>query len=127
MKLFLTLATILAIAAGSLHANSSRSASFYLNTPEKYEGQKITVYAAFVNRRAAVENLNGVLFSAYTMSRNGDDTSYIEVLVPKEKAESFARRYGTDFKYQNGEPRKLSMRGILRQINDSWYLDFGGE
>ena len=127
MKLFLTLATILAIAAGSLHANSSRSASFYLNTPEKYEGQKITVYAAFVNRRAAVDNLNGVLFSAYTMSRNGDDTSYIEVLVPKEKAESFARRYGTDFKYQNGEPRKLSMRGVLRQMNDAWYLDFGGE
>ena len=127
MKLFLTLATILVIAAGSLHANSSRSASFYLNTPEKYEGQKITVYAAFVNRRAAVDNLNGVLFSAYTMSRNGDDTSYIEVLVPKEKAESFARRYGTDFKYQNGEPRKLSMRGVLRQMNDAWYLDFGGE
>ena len=127
MKLFLTLASILAIAAGSLHANSSRSASFYLNAPEKYEGQKITVYAAFVNRRAAVEDLDGVLFSAYTMSRNGDDTSYIEVLVPKEKAESFARRYGTDFKYQNGEPRKLSMRGVLRQMNDAWYLEFGGE
>jgi hypothetical protein len=127
MKLFLTLATILAIAAGSLHANSTRSASFYLNTPEKYENKKITLYTAFVSRRAAVEDLNGVLFSAYTMSRNGDDTSYIEVLVPKEKVESFARRYGTDFKYQNGEPRKLSMRGVLRQINDTWYLDFGGE
>lgn len=127
MKLILILTTILATAAGSLHANSSRSASFYLNTPEKYEGQKITVYAAFVNRRAAVEDLNGVLFSAYTMSRNGDDTSYIEVLVPKDKVEAFARRYGTDFKYQNGEPRKLSLRGILRQINDTWYLEYGGE
>lgn len=127
MKLILILTAILATAAGSLHANSSRSASFYLNTPEKYEGQKITVYAAFVNRRAAVEDLNGVLFSAYTMSRNGDDTSYIEVLVPKDKVEAFARRYGTDFKYQNGEPRKLSLRGILRQINDTWYLEYGGD
>ena len=127
MPTLLPILVTLALAAGSLHANSSRSASFYLNTPEKYEGQKITVYAAFVNRRAAVEDLNGVLFSAYTMSRNGDDTSYIEVLVPKDKVESFARRYGTDFKYQNGEPRKLSMRGVLRQMNDAWYLEFGGE
>lgn len=127
MKTLLTILTTVALAAGHLHANSSRSASFYLNTPEKYEGQKITVYAAYVYRRAAIDNLNGVLFSAYTMSRDGDDTSYIDVLVPKEKVEAFARRYGTDFKYQNGEPRKLSMRGVLRQVKDTWYLEFGGE
>lgn len=127
MKLFLTLASILAIAAGSLHANSSRSASFYLNAPEKYEGKKITLWAAYVNRQGAIDDFDGVIYSAYTMSRDDDDTAYIDVLVPKDKTESFARKYGGDFKYQNDKIRKLALRGVLRQINDAWYLEYGAE
>lgn len=104
-------------------ANSTRDAQFYLNSPEKYKGKQITLYAAFVTRRGKVPDLNGVEFLAYTMSRDGDQTSYISVLVPNAKADSFARRYGTDFKYQNGSPRKLSMRGFLREIDDTWFLE----
>jgi hypothetical protein len=42
--------------------------------------------------------------------------------------DAFARRYGTDFKRQaDYKVRKLSMRGVLSQINDIWYLDMTGE
>ena len=59
------------------------------------------------------------------MDRDDKSTSYINVLVPQSKAESFARRYGTDFKYQAGYVvRKLSMRGVLKQIDDNWYLEY---
>jgi len=62
------------------------------------------------------------------MSRDEDETSYIHVLVPKSKADAFARRYGTDFKRQaDYKVRKLSMRGVLSQINDIWYLDMTSE
>lgn len=127
MKPLLFILATLVLAAGHLHANSSRSASFYLNTPEKYEGQKITLYVAEVDRQAALDGFDGVLFSAYTMTRDGDESSFIDVLVPKDKADSFARRYGSDFKWVNGKPRLLSMRGVLRQVKDSWYLELGGE
>lgn len=123
----LAIAAALVCLTGALYANSNRSAQFYLNSPEKYEGKTIVLWTAFVNRRGKIDDLKGVEFSAYTMSRDGDDTSYISVLVPEEKAESFARRYGTDFKYQAGEPRKLAMRGVLRQIRDFWFLEYGAE
>jgi len=121
MKLFLTLATILAIAAGVLHANSTRSASFYLNAPQKYEGKKITLYVAFVKREADSQ------YSAYTVSRDGDETAYIDVLLSKDKTESFARKYGSDFKYQNGKIRTRPMSGILSQVEGRWFLAYGVE
>jgi len=127
MKLLFTTLAALVLAASFAAANSTRDAQFYLNNPEKYEGQKIVLYTAHVRRQAATEDGSKVIFSAYTMSRDEDETSYIDVLVPKAKAESFAKRYGTDFKYQGDKVRKLSMRGILRQINDIWFLDMTAE
>jgi hypothetical protein len=115
------------LGAFSIHAiaNTTRDAQYYLNTPEKFENKPITLYVAFVRRSGAVDVKDSVLFSAYTMDRDDKSTSYINVLVPQSKAESFARRYGTDFKYQTGYVvRKLSMRGILKQIEDSWYLEY---
>jgi hypothetical protein len=120
-KIFSTLFAIL-IAATCASANSTRDAQFYLNSPEKYEGKKITLYTAFVQRQGLTNDEAAVIFSAYTMTRDEDETSYIHVVVPKAKAESFARRYGTDFKYQGGKIRKLSMSGTLEQIKDIWYL-----
>lgn len=107
-----------------LQANNMKSASFYLNAPEKYEDKKITVYVAFVDRVAAMEGIDGVLYSAYTMSRDDSDTSYIYVLVPKDKAESFVRRYGSDFTYSGGNIRKLMLSGTLKNANDTWYLKY---
>ena len=116
---------LLAFVTVPLQANSMKSASFYLNAPEKYEDKKITVYAAFVTREGAIESRDGVLYSAYTMSRDNNDTSYINVLVPTDKTESFARRYGSDFLYSGGNIRKLSLSGILRSVNDTWFLEYG--
>jgi len=127
MKLLFATLAALVLAAGISTANSTRDAQYYLNSPEKYENQKIVLYTAHVRRQAATEDGSKVIFSAYTMSRDEDETSYIDVLVPKAKAESFAKRYGTDFKYQGDKVRKLSMRGILRQINDIWFLDMTAE
>lgn len=61
------------------------------------------------------------------VSHRFSESSFIDVLVPKEKADHFAIRYGSDFKYVNGKPVLRSMRGVLRQINDAWFLEFGGE
>ena len=116
---------LLAFVTVPLQANNMKSASFYLNAPEKYEDKKITVYAAFVTRAGAIESRDGVLYSAYTMSRDNNDTSYINVLVPTDKTESFARRYGSDFFYSGGNIRKLSLSGILRSVNDTWYIEYG--
>jgi len=121
MRLFLILVTILVFAAGVLHANSTRSASFYLNAPQKYEGKKITLYVAFVKRDADSQ------YSAYTVSRDGDETAYIDVLLSKDKTESFARKYGSDFKYQNGKIRTRPMSGILSQVEGRWFLAYGVE
>jgi hypothetical protein len=119
--------TLIFLGAISIHAiaNTTRDAQFYLNNPEKFENKAITLYVAFVHRVSAVKEKESILFSAYTMDRDDSSTSYINVLVPESKAESFARKYGTDFKYQVGYVvRKLSMRGVLKQINDSWYLEY---
>ena len=124
--LFSTLAALL-IAASFAQANSTRDAQCYLNNPEKYEGQKIVLYTAFVQRQRVTDDGAAVIFSAYTMSRDEDETSYIHVVVPKAKADAFARRYGTDFKYQGDKIRKLSMRGTLEQIDDTWFLDMTAE
>jgi len=127
MKLLFSTLAALVLAATLAKANSTRDAQFYLNTPEKYEGKKIVLYTAHVRRQASSQDGSKVIFSAYTMSRDEDDTSYIDVLVPKDKADAFERRYGTDFKYQGDKVRKVSMRGTLEQINDIWYLDMTGE
>lgn len=128
MKRLLTALATLLITSIIASANSTRDAQFYLNTPEKYEGKKLVLYTAFVQRQGATDDGSKIIFSAYTMSRDEDETSYINVLVPKSKADAFARRYGTDFKRQGDyKVRKLSMRGTLEQINDIWYLDMTGE
>ena len=116
---------LLAFVTVPLQANNMKSASFYLNTPEKYENKKITVYVAYVYRAGAIESRDGVLYRAYTMSRDDRDTSFINVLVPTDKTESFARRYGSDFLYSGGNIRKLSLSGILRSVNDTWFLEYG--
>jgi hypothetical protein len=127
MKLLFTALTALVLAASFANANSTRDAQFYLNAPDKYEGKKIVLYAAYVQRQLVTDDGAAVIFSAYTMSRDEDETSYIYVVVPKAKADSFARRYGTDFKYQGDKVRKLSMRGTLEQIDGNWFLDMTTE
>ena len=119
IALLIALAAFLEVSSG----NSTRSAQYYLNNPEKWEGKKIVLYTSHVTRQAALDN-DFILFSAYTMSRDDDESAYISVLVPKAKADQFARRFGADMKFQNGDVKKMAMPGILRQKNDTWFLVF---
>lgn len=127
MKKYIASLLALIFVTSQLLANNTRSAQFYLNTPEKYEGKMIVLYTAFVQRRIAVPEGEKVIFLAYTMSRDNRDTCYINVIVPKDRADEFARRYGTDFNYVGGQIRKMAMPGILRQHNDVWFLEFGSK
>lgn len=113
--------------AFSTLANNMRSAQYYLNTPEQFEGKMIVLYTACVTRTAAVHEAEKVIFSAYTMSRDDNDTSFIDVIVPKDKANEFARKYGEDLTYVGSKIKKMAMPGILRQHNDFWFLEFGSK
>jgi hypothetical protein len=104
---------------------SDQSADYYLNSPEKYVGKKITLYTAYVNRTTSFKEFNGVLFRAYTMGfSNQNDSSFIDVLVPKEKADSFAKRYGSSMNYNGnfGKVKTSPMAGIFKQAGDIFYL-----
>lgn len=114
------------------NAQDSRTADYYLNAPEKYLDKQIALNCAFVKRQSEpLKNAKGVIFSAYTMSNrvNSSATSYIVVLVPEDKAESFARRYGIDFKYTSGiyKPKVQPLVGIFKKAGDSdsptYYLE----
>lgn len=115
------------LAAPLIKANTTRSAQYYLNTPEKFEGKNIVLYTAYVLRRAALDKSDSVFFSAYTMSRDENDTAFINVVVPKSEAEKFAKKYGSSLFQQNNQIRKLPMAGVFRQINDIWFLDYGAK
>jgi hypothetical protein len=124
MKKSVFFLALLALSFQGLSANTTKSASFYLNSPEKWEGKKITLYTAYVKRQAAMEKSGDILFSAYTMSRDNMDTSFIYVVVPKDRADFFASRYGPSMQYQAREIKKTPMTGILRQVNDTWFLEY---
>ena len=127
---------IFAVAMFSLtlasNAQESRTADYYLNAPERYLDKQIALNCACVTRKSEpLKNSKGIIFSAYTMSNRQDSSasSYITVLVPEDKAESFARRYGSDFKYTGASysPRVLPLVGIFKKAGDSdspaYYLE----
>jgi len=112
------------VALNSVFAGT-QSAAYYLNTPEKFLGKKITLYTVSVERSGAIDNLDGVLFQVYTMGYNDDyDTKWAYVLVPKEKADAFARRYGQamNFNGSMGKTKRLPMTCVLKQTGDQFYF-----
>lgn len=117
--LLVTLVFIKSILAGT------QSADYYLNTPEKYLGKKITLYTAYVGREGSIDNVNGVIFQAYTIGYNDEfDTSITYVLVPNEKADTFARRYGhkLNFNGSMGKIKRLPMTCVLKKAGDKFYF-----
>jgi hypothetical protein len=127
---------IFAVAMFSLtltsNAQESRTADYYLNAPERYLDKQIALNCACVTRKSEpLKNSKGIIFSAYTMSNreSSSATSYITVLVPEDKAESFARRYGSDLKYSSASysAKVLPLVGIFKKAGDSdspiYYLE----
>lgn len=121
----LTIIFLLTFAVFNSVFAGTQSAAYYLNTPEKYLGKKITLYTTSVERSGAIENLDGVLFQAYTMGYNDEfDTKWAYVLVPKEKASAFARRYGQTMNFNGsmGKIKKVPMTCVLRQAGNQYYF-----
>ena len=112
------------VALNSLFAGT-QSAAYYLNTPEKYLGKKITLYTTSVERSGAIDHLDGVLFQAYTMGYNDNyDTKWAYVLVPQAKADAFARRYGQKLNFNGsmGKIKRLPMSCVLKQAGNQFYF-----
>ena len=99
-------------------AQTTRSADFYLNAPEKYLGKQITLPTAYVSRWDKTESGDTVIFSAYTVGRAGSDSGFITVAVPAQKAESFARRYGHTSRWNHAGIDTRLLRGVLRKFPD---------
>jgi hypothetical protein len=123
----LTFHFVLAILSSvvSLFANG-KDAQHYLNIPEKYLGRTIVLNATSV-RRVEWRNadaLDGVFYQAYTTNINQNATSFITVLVPKDKTENFARRFGSDSKYMNGRYKTSQLVGKLRKSPSDIFLDY---
>lgn len=130
LKAFIPMKTKFAFLAALILALNSlfagiQSADYYLNSPEKYVGKKITLYTAYVNRATAFKEFDGVLFRAYTMGYNDQsDSSSIYVVVPKSNADNFARRYGSNLNFNGsmGKIKTLPMSGTFKQADDIFYL-----
>ncbi len=109
-------------------AEDTRVASYYLNNPEKYDGQKITLNCSYVKRDTET-SLGGAVavFRAYTASKNNNtfQTSEINVRVPIDVAEKFVHKYGSDMKYDyNYNYSTRPMTGIFKKDGSSYYLEY---
>lgn len=109
-------------------AEDTRVASYYLNSPEKYDGQKITLNCSYVRRDTGSSASGAVaVFHAYTASKNNNNfqTAEITVHVPMDAAEKFARKYGSDTKYDyNYNYSTRPMTGIFKKDGSSCYLEY---
>ena len=86
-----------------IRAQDYRQADYYLNTPEKYEGKKITLSRSHVKRLpATAESGKDANFWAYTASRNDYKFGSILVLVPADAADTFSKKYGFGREYGAG-------------------------
>lgn len=123
-------------------AEDLRVASHYLNNPEKYVGQKITLTCAYVTKNSSTSShrsySNGqseptenkvsgmVSFSAYTVSKTTYlDSASINVQVPDSEVEKFLRKYGTNPRWDAGGGNSTRpMTGIFKKGEASYYLEY---
>lgn len=104
-------------------AQESRVASYYTERPTSYLGKKITVNCAYVKR--STEHAESVNFRACTATRRDGKSSFILVRVPKEKADTFAKKYGFALEYDNqGEVNTRPLSGILMEDNGVLLIDY---
>ncbi|GAB4170170.1 MAG: hypothetical protein Fur0032_08960 [Terrimicrobiaceae bacterium] len=110
MKAKLLTATILALAAVNLWADSKRTAEFLLSDPKTYEGREVTLDVAMVRPVQWVSPLpDYAFFHAMTIDRtDGKGGGAILVALPTSESAAFAKKYGTDFEGRNN---KTTLRG----------------
>ncbi len=119
----LSLAVTLTTAFGQ-----QRSFDEYEGRPEKFLNQEVTLGVQSAERISIphwADNAllgDSIFFRVYTMGRG--TRSFCEVLVPKEEAESFFRRYNTETMLEHYKTRPL--RGVFLQFGDAYYVGFKG-
>ncbi len=101
-----------------------RSFDEFTNEPSKYLETQVVVGCQSAKRA----NLGGkqygdnVLFEIYTMGRS--KTSWGYALVPQAEAESFYRKYSSDYTEDTFRTRPLS--GVLKKGGHYYYLSYKG-
>jgi hypothetical protein len=109
-----------------IRAQDSRQADYYLNSPDKYEGKKITLSCSHVKRLPApVESGKDANFWAYTASRNDYKFGFILVLVPDDAADSFSKKYGFGREYGAGyQVKTRPLSGIFTKGEKRFFLAY---
>lgn len=122
------LALVIVLFPFLVKAEDTRVASYYLNNPEKFDGQKITLNCSYV-RRETESSAGGAVavFRACTASKNNFSmqTSEITVRVPIDVADKFVHKYGSEVKYDyNYNYSTRPMSGIFKKDGSSCYLEY---
>jgi len=108
---------LLALLASTAFAlGQSKVASDYLSEPEKYEGKKIILPCAYVQRASGPpEDPQNVMFGALTVTKGANYKSGgIRVAVPASGASAFIKKYGLTPDYdQNQNYRTKPLAGIF--------------
>jgi hypothetical protein len=111
--------SLLALIASTAFAlGQSKVASDYLNEPEKYEGKKIVLPCAYVQRASRQPDPQHVIFGALTTTKGSNSKSghsgSIRVAVPASQASAFIKKYGLTPEYdQNVNYRTKPLSGIF--------------
>jgi hypothetical protein len=118
-------ASLLALIASTAFAlGQSKVASDYLSEPEKYEGKKIILPCAYVQRDSGPpEDPQTVMFGALTVTKGTNYKSGgIRVAVPASGASAFIKKYGlTPDHDQNYNYRTKPLAGIFTKDKDGYY------
>jgi hypothetical protein len=105
-----------------------RSFDEYENRPEKFLNEEVTVGVQSAERISTPYWADGALkghnifFRVYTIGRA--TTAFCDVLVPKEEADSFYKRYNTETTLRHYKTRPL--RGVFLKFGEAYYLGFKG-
>ncbi|MEO6848969.1 MAG: hypothetical protein ABI443_14555, partial [Chthoniobacterales bacterium] len=120
-----TLFAILLISTTALYAQSQLP-EYYLATPSKYLGQKITIYVNSVHPSSNASDTPGMVwFRAHTSFGDKFGKS-ISVRVPEADAKHFLQRYGMESQYYSDRPRSLPLNGIFSENHGTYFIDYGG-
>jgi hypothetical protein len=114
------------IASTAFALGQSKTATDYLNEPEKYEGKKIILPCAYVRRASGPlqDDSQNVMFRAHTTTKgaNGKSDS-IRVAVPASEASAFIKKYGITPDYdQIRNSRTKPLAGIFTKDRAGYYL-----
>jgi hypothetical protein len=108
--------SLLALIASAFALGQSKVASDYLNEPEKYEGKKIVLPCAYVQRASRQADPQHVIFGALTTTKGSNSKSghsgSIRVAVPASQASPFIKKYGLT--PENDQKRKLPNQAAIR-------------